>query len=58
LELSLFKKGRKMKFERIVVFGDFHGDLDTMLASLADKGLIRYGSHKLDIVRFLSNYPF
>jgi hypothetical protein len=37
-----------MKFERIVIFGDFHGDLDTMLASLADKGLIRYGSHELD----------
>jgi len=31
-----------MKFDRTVVFGDFHGDLDTMLSSMAKKGLIRY----------------
>jgi len=37
-----------MEFERIVVFGDFHGDLDTMLASLSDKGLVRYDSSGLE----------
>ncbi len=37
-----------MEFERIVVFGDFHGDLDTMLASLSDKGLVRYDSSELE----------
>ncbi len=31
-----------MKFERTVVFGDLHGDLDAMLASMAEKGLVRY----------------
>lgn len=36
-----------MEFERIVVFGDLHGDLDTMLASLSEKRLVRY-EHELD----------
>jgi hypothetical protein len=31
-----------MKFERIVVFGDLHGDLDITLASMSEKGLVRY----------------
>ncbi|MEN8220194.1 MAG: metallophosphoesterase [Pseudomonadota bacterium] len=35
-------KGKNIKFERIVVFGDLHGDLDIMLASLSEKGLVRY----------------
>ncbi|MCK5716182.1 MAG: metallophosphoesterase [Thiomargarita sp.] len=31
-----------MTFERIVVFGDLHGDLDITLASMSEKGLVSY----------------
>ncbi len=39
-----------MAFNRIITFGDFHGDLDILLASLAEKGLIRYEQKQDDIV--------
>jgi hypothetical protein len=44
-----------MNFERIVVFGDFHGDLDIMLASLADRGLIRYNGEIDDVIDKIKN---
>jgi len=48
-------KGENMNFERTVVFGDFHGDLDIMLASLADKGLIRYNGELDDVIEKIKN---
>jgi hypothetical protein len=51
-----------MEFEQTIVFGDFHGDLDIMLASLEDKGLVRYDSQELDDVmghiKAYLNQPF
>ncbi len=43
-----------MKFDRIVVFGDFHSDLDIMLASMADKGLVRYDSNLDDVITLIA----
>ncbi|RKZ51821.1 MAG: hypothetical protein DRR16_07330 [Candidatus Parabeggiatoa sp. nov. 3] len=39
-----------MTFNRIITFGDMHGDLDILLASLAEKGLIRYEQKQDDII--------
>ncbi len=47
-----------MKFDRIVVFGDFHGDLDTMLNSMAKKGLIRYDGEIKAVIKLISENEF
>jgi hypothetical protein len=45
---------KNMKFDRIVVFGDFHGDLDIMLASLSEKGLIRYDRELEGVIKLIT----
>lgn len=42
-----------MKFERTVVFGDCHGDLDIVLASMSEQGLVRYERELDEITRQL-----
>jgi hypothetical protein len=39
-----------MTFNKIISFGDMHGDLDILLASLAEKGLIRYEQTQDDLI--------
>jgi len=43
-----------MKFDRTLVFGDFHGDLDIMLSSIAKKGLIRYDGEIKAVIKLIS----
>jgi hypothetical protein len=40
--------------DRTVVIGDIHGDLDSLLYSLADKGLIRYNGQFQQVLRAIN----
>jgi len=42
-----------MEFSRIVVFGDLHGDLDIILASLSERGLVRYEGELDKVIELL-----
>ncbi len=56
-DMSIKNSAKKLHFEKTVIFSDFHGDLDIMARSFADKGLMRYQEERdLDaLIRAIKN---